>query len=327
MKHIKPYKIFESDFKKKWNDIESSKVSQDIQLDIIDICQELKDNGFNIGYQWWSPYEKGAADYDLNKYPYISISRYPMMHIDYSEVKETVEHIEGYLDECGYNISIISPKTPKNKRMSGFKIEMINREIFGDVNESDNYDYSDWETNWTRFIDNHINHEFIETVKDLFQSECADLDDYKLEINAYCVNPTKKSGFRAEEMQIIYKSDIYRSICSPVDTKTRHDIHSEIESDSIYYIFNFDATLTRHDDDTYDDVIERLSHEYDFDITNHPSVTLRPGLYKTYNRSRLFIRLKSPNTSKMVESKTDIISGTKYQKGARWWLLYMANKW
>lgn len=49
-------------------------IPNNVQLELIDISLEIKDIGFNIGYQWCPPYERHSQLYKYGKYlPYIKL--------------------------------------------------------------------------------------------------------------------------------------------------------------------------------------------------------------------------------------------------------------
>jgi len=140
-----------------WND---EIVPKEIQLDIIDIMNDLKDDiDCRISYQWWPPYSKYDPSYkEGDKYPYIYISNTT------SELVENyIKRIRTYLNEQGFNLSVRydSTKNPnklvskynqrplnqynksrKNSKwkiltknidfLTDFKFEIINRDLYGE---------------------------------------------------------------------------------------------------------------------------------------------------------------------------------------------------
>jgi hypothetical protein len=171
MKHIKTYKIFEADGPLepgKWSLAKDLTIPKDIQMDIHDMSYELRDEGYTISYQWWPPYEKDSRMYRNNKYPSINIAKksqikqleaefgFKLEKIYYGHIKDFCERIKSYLDEKGYNVIIKWRKENSNEYYNledsianwgpfkdypmansiHFRIEMISRDVYGDVNES-----------------------------------------------------------------------------------------------------------------------------------------------------------------------------------------------
>lgn len=153
MKNIKSFKLWES---VKFPSISDLTISRDIQENIIDIGLDMLDEGYKVSYQWWPPYDKYSGSlYASNKYPYINITR-NMEKIWYGEIKDFCERIGAYLDTEGYNVVIKYRKENSadyydvrstvvdwgpfsNYPMCSsihYRIEMIDRNIFGDVYES-----------------------------------------------------------------------------------------------------------------------------------------------------------------------------------------------
>jgi hypothetical protein len=175
MKYLKPYKLFEADAPSQPGKFSWTKdltiphdIPHDIQLDIHDMSYELRDEGYTISYQWWPPYERNNRLYKDNKYPYISITKIPKIKqleaefgfieglklekIYYGHIKDFCDRIKSYLDEKGYNAVIKWRKENSNEYYNledsligalssivnsiHYKIEMISRDVYGDVNES-----------------------------------------------------------------------------------------------------------------------------------------------------------------------------------------------
>lgn len=137
-----------------WSD---ESIPREIQLDIIDIMNDLKDDiDCRISYQWWPPYAKYDKLYkEGSKYPYINIS-----NVKYKYLEDYIKRIRIYLNDQGFNLTIRydSSKIPyaplfPNTQMMGrirrtnskwkilnkeidfltdFKLEMINRDIYGE---------------------------------------------------------------------------------------------------------------------------------------------------------------------------------------------------
>lgn len=159
MDYIKSFKLWESDGvlgPGKFSSVADLAIPRDIQENIIDIGLEMGDDGYKVSYQWWPPYDKYSGSlYASNKYPYINITR-NMEKIWYMEIKDFCERIGGYLDTEGYNVVIKYRKENSadyydvrgtvvdwgpfsNYPMCSsihYRIEMIDRNIFGDVYES-----------------------------------------------------------------------------------------------------------------------------------------------------------------------------------------------
>lgn len=159
MKNIKSFKLWESDGvlgPGKFSSKVDLVIPRDIQENIIDIGLEMRDEGYKVSYQWWPPYDKYSGIlYASNKYPYINITR-NMEKIWYMEIKDFCERIGGYLDTEGYNVVIKYRKENSadyydvrgtvvdwgpfsNYPMCSsihYRIEMIDRNIYGDVYES-----------------------------------------------------------------------------------------------------------------------------------------------------------------------------------------------
>jgi len=159
MDYIKSFKLWEADGALEPGKFSTSRdltIPNNIQMDIIDMSLELKDEGYKVSYQWWPPYDKSAGRlYASNKYPYINITK-GLEKIWYMEIKDFCEGIGSYLDTEGYNVVIKYRKENSadyydvrdtlvdwgpfsNYPMCSsihYRIEMINRDIFGDVFES-----------------------------------------------------------------------------------------------------------------------------------------------------------------------------------------------
>ncbi len=173
MRYLKSYKLFEADTPSqpgKFSWTKDLTIPHDIQMDIHDMSYELRDEGYTISYQWWPPYEKDSRMYRNNKYPSINIAKksqadeYDLLRTDignlekiyYGHIKDFCERIKSYLDEKGYNVIIKWRKENSNEYYNledslanwgpfkdypmansiHFRIEMINRDVYGDVNES-----------------------------------------------------------------------------------------------------------------------------------------------------------------------------------------------
>ncbi len=165
MRHVKDFKIWEADGALqpgKFSSYKDLTIPQDIQLYLIDMSLDLKDEGYKVSFQWWPPYDKYSGRlYASNKYPYMNICREGVGELEkiwYMEIKDFCEGIGSYLDSQGYNIIIKYRKENSadyydvkdtvvdwgpfsNYPMCSsihYRIEMINRDIFGDVFESFN---------------------------------------------------------------------------------------------------------------------------------------------------------------------------------------------
>lgn len=151
--------------------MKDASLPHDMQLDIHDMSYELRDEGYSISYQWWPPYDKDSKYYQRNKYPSISITKRIeaddesssdiLEEISYVDIKDFCERVSSYLDEVGYNVSIkwrkenlanlggdfigsvskneYDLKNSKDKDgvfSKYFKIDMISKDVYRDVNES-----------------------------------------------------------------------------------------------------------------------------------------------------------------------------------------------
>ena len=144
-----------------------------------DIAYELKDDGYTVSYQWF-PLDSQLPMAKHNKYPHINIVKRihteqgGLEKISYAWIKDFCERVSSYLDERGYNSVVKFRKlntndyydinksypfqTPFNDHQMAtsihFKIEMIDRNIYGDVYESVNTSF-DWlrKQNNERYID------------------------------------------------------------------------------------------------------------------------------------------------------------------------------
>jgi hypothetical protein len=169
MKHLKTYKVFEADAPSQPSMQKTEKfmltIPRDIQMDLHDMSFELRDEGYIISYQWWPPYEESNKSYKDNKYPSINITKrdtfdeFGFEKISYAWIKDFCERVSSYLDEVDYNVVVkyrkvntndyydINKSVPNQEPFSDhhmatsihFRIEMISRNIYGDVNESKNY--------------------------------------------------------------------------------------------------------------------------------------------------------------------------------------------
>jgi len=150
--------------------MKDASLPHDMQLDIHDMSYELRDEGYTISYQWWPPYDKDSKSYRRNKYPSISITKrieadeYDessstiLEEISYIDIKDFCERVSSYLDEMDYNVNIkyrkenlanleynltdsedflsTVPKAKDGVTSQHFKIDMISKDLYGDVNES-----------------------------------------------------------------------------------------------------------------------------------------------------------------------------------------------
>ena len=176
MRYLKTYKIFEADApiepgNKSWrisSFMKDTSIPHDMQMDIHDMSYELRDEGYSISYQWWPPYDKDSKSYQRNKYPSISITKRvdeendgvfstaTLEEISYVDIKDFCERISSYLDEVDYNVNIkfrkenlanleydLNDSEDKDVVTSKyFKIDMISKDVFGDVNESNQFNQS-----------------------------------------------------------------------------------------------------------------------------------------------------------------------------------------
>jgi hypothetical protein len=148
MNYIKCFSIWESETYQepgRFSPYKDLTIPKSIQLNIIDISLELKDDGYTVSYQWWPPYEKYHTLYEKNKYPYVSITKNigNLDKIKYTEIKELCEHLTSYLDSEDYNTVIKYRKVnsadyhviPSDHICSSihYKIEIIDRNIYGDI--------------------------------------------------------------------------------------------------------------------------------------------------------------------------------------------------
>ena len=195
MRYLKSYKLFEADGPLepgKWSWSKDLTIPKDIQMDIHDMSYELRDEGYQVSYQWWPPYEPGNRLYKDNKYPSISITKqihnqsYELPNtkekIYYGHIKDFCERIKSYLDEKGYNVIIKWRKE----------------------NSNEYYDLEDSLANWGPFKDYpmatsiHFSIEMIDRkihVNESIESTEQDLKDILLEL--------KDMGYR-----IIYEDDV-----------------------------------------------------------------------------------------------------------------------
>lgn len=160
MRYLNSYKIFEAGW------IEDLTIPRDIQEDIHDMSYELRDEGYNVSYQLWPPYERSSRLYKDNKYPYISITKSNpneeggLEKIYYPWIEDFCQRIVSYLDEKSYNAVIKYRKDNSrdyvdikdsvmgwgpfgDKPMANsihFRIDMISRRVYGDVYESTDID-------------------------------------------------------------------------------------------------------------------------------------------------------------------------------------------
>jgi hypothetical protein len=173
MKHIKAYgkftdvhyQLFEADTPSqpgKFSWAKDLTIPHDIQMDIHDMSYELRDEGYTVSYQWWPPYEQSNKSYKDNKYPSINITKrdpnneFAWEKISYAWIKDFCERVSSYLDDKDYNTVVkfrkvntndyydINKSYPNQEPFSDhhmatsihFRIEMISRDVYGDVNES-----------------------------------------------------------------------------------------------------------------------------------------------------------------------------------------------
>lgn len=159
MKYIKTYSLFEAKTPLQPSELSWAKyltIPDYIQDDIYEMTWELRDMGYNIGFQWWPPYETHNKLYKNNKYPNINITKTipgdegGLERIKYTDdIKDLFERIKHYLNDNGYNSLIKFRKINSNdyyeieeitdKGTIHFRIEMISRELYGDVYENFKY--------------------------------------------------------------------------------------------------------------------------------------------------------------------------------------------
>jgi len=172
-------------------------IPREVQLDVIDIMNDLKDDiDCRISYQWWSPYAKYDPHHKAgDKYPYIQIT-----NIKYKYLKDYIKRIRTYLNDQGFNLTVRYDSS-KNPYVSGgiqmmyrvsrrtnskwkilnkeidfltdFRLEIINRDIYGkrhpDFKNSSDY---------TEFTENLSVNSDLQEIKDIIN----DLkDDWGLE--------------------------------------------------------------------------------------------------------------------------------------------------
>jgi hypothetical protein len=145
-----------------WSWTKDLTIPNDMQLDIHDMALELRDERYEISYQWWPPYEQDNKLYKDNKYPSINITKRDsqtgegLEKIYYGHIKDFCDRVISYLDEMGYNGVVKFRKDNTNDYYEisdsnvnwgpfkdypmaysiHFKIEMISRRVYGDVYES-----------------------------------------------------------------------------------------------------------------------------------------------------------------------------------------------
>jgi len=125
-------------------------IPREIQLDIVDIMNDLKDDiDCRVSYQWWPPYAKYDKLYkEGDKYPSINITNVTSKYLE-----NYIKRIRVYLNEQGFNLTIRydsskNPHLPSNGNgrvertwkilkkeidfLTDFKFEMINRDIYGE---------------------------------------------------------------------------------------------------------------------------------------------------------------------------------------------------
>lgn len=146
----------------KWSWTKDLTIPHDMQLDIYDMSFELKDEGYDVSFQWWPPYESTNRLYKDNKYPHINILKREggdLEKIYYGHIKEFCERIISYLDDKDYNAVVKYRKLNSNEYLTldksitnfgpfkdpmatsiHFKIEMISRKVYGNVFESNTED-------------------------------------------------------------------------------------------------------------------------------------------------------------------------------------------
>jgi hypothetical protein len=138
MKNIKKYKLFDSFKQSDWSWTKDLTIPNDMQLEIHDMSYELRDEGYNVGYQWWPPYEQYNKLYKNNKYPSIRITKFGsdgQEKIDYEHIKDFCDRIISYLDSMGYNGVVKFRKDDTNDYYVNYRIEMISRRVYGNVYE------------------------------------------------------------------------------------------------------------------------------------------------------------------------------------------------
>lgn len=158
MRYTKNFKIWKAD--ESLDPKLDLTIPKDIQMYIIDMALELKDEGYTVSYEWWSPpYYKSDHRFKIVKYPH-----YPHINIVkrgtdgfesiyYMNIKDFCESIGSYLDTEGYNI-VIKYRKPNSADYYNieeaivdwgpfsnypmcmsihYRIEIINRDIYGDT--------------------------------------------------------------------------------------------------------------------------------------------------------------------------------------------------
>lgn len=116
MKYLNNYKLFEN--------VQSRTIPKYIQLDIIDMALELRDNDMNVSFQWWPPYEEGKIpDYfptDSNN-AYISIQKWVNgkggLDIPSFELKDFIDRVSNYLSDKGYKVNPTYSKRGYSERI------------------------------------------------------------------------------------------------------------------------------------------------------------------------------------------------------------------
>lgn len=171
MRYLSKFKMFEADGPldpSKWSWTKDLTIPRDMQMDIYDMSFELRDEGYNVTYQWWPPYEKSNKLYKDNKYPHINITKTiqneegGLEKIYYGWIEDFCQRVVSYLDEKDYNAAIKFRKLNSNEYIDienmkwepfsdkpmaisiHFRIEMISRKVYGDVYESMSKEITDY---------------------------------------------------------------------------------------------------------------------------------------------------------------------------------------
>ena len=133
-------------------------IPSNIMQDIVNISYELKDEGYDVSFQWWPPYERHSPHWSKNKYPRITITKFnskgPQL-FNQIDIIDFIERVREYLGDNGFNIQVMSkrsmpvgsefkdvkdPYVVANGETLGtydgiysteFRINMINQEIYG----------------------------------------------------------------------------------------------------------------------------------------------------------------------------------------------------
>jgi hypothetical protein len=102
MNHIKTFSLFES------NTIPDD-IPDDIRQDIMDMALELKDEGYNVTYNWdkSSRVNRSNLNYWGKSHSCISITKGAYEKIYYGHIKDFCERIKSFLEEEGYDTVIM----------------------------------------------------------------------------------------------------------------------------------------------------------------------------------------------------------------------------